>query len=186
MVAHGVVGLLPARLRERAEIVADLGALESAIAAAPVSAVIDAESTAAEQAVSAVVARGGSVALLLASAEQQPDLAMLEHANAILLRDELDPAALCLALAAGSLGMQLLPRPLPRPRPHDRDQGCPPLSADGRRVLALLAEGMRDAEIARELSLSESAARKLVQRTVRSVGARTRCQAVAIVARLLG
>jgi DNA-binding NarL/FixJ family response regulator len=42
---------------------------------------------------------------------------------------------------------------------------------------------MRDAEIARELNLSESAVRKLVQRTVRALGARTRCQAVALAAR---
>ena len=42
----------------------------------------------------------------------------------------------------------------------------PPLEEQARRVLTLLADGQRDAEMARELSLSESAVRKLVQRTV--------------------
>ena len=42
---------------------------------------------------------------------------------------------------------------------------------------------MRDAEIALAMNISESAVRKHVQRTVQSLGARTRYQAMAIIAR---
>jgi DNA-binding NarL/FixJ family response regulator len=79
--------------------------------------------------------------------------------------------------------MRLTPRSMPTA--PGAIEGAPgvALPDSARRVLELLSDGMRDAEIALELNLSESAVRKLVQRTVRAVGARTRCQAVAIAAR---
>ena len=65
--------------------------------------------------------------------------------------------------------MRLVPRSLPATvaavAAAERDGFA--LTDSGRRALVLLARGKRDAEIARELSLSESAVRKLVQRTVR-------------------
>ena len=100
-------------------------------------------------------------------------------------RDEADPLTLRVALAAGRVGMRLVPRSFPATvtAVAAAERGGSALTDSGRRALVLLAQGKRDAEIALELSLSESAVRKLVQRTVRSVGGRTRCQAVAITAR---
>jgi DNA-binding NarL/FixJ family response regulator len=105
-----------------------------------------------------------------------------------LLRDEVDSRSLRMALAAGSLGLKVTAQRLMIGAPAGvggADVGAAPseLSEPAQRALALLAEGKRDAEIAVELSLSESATRKLIQRTVRRTGARTRCQAVAIAVR---
>jgi DNA-binding NarL/FixJ family response regulator len=79
--------------------------------------------------------------------------------------------------------MRLLPRTLPPSPSAPAEEGASPLGEQARRALALLADGYRYADMARELNLSESGVRKLVQRTVHDLGARTRCQAVAIAAR---
>jgi DNA-binding NarL/FixJ family response regulator len=122
--------------------------------------------------------------LLIVSARDGVQPALLERCDAILLRDEVGPETLRMALTAATLGMRLLPRAL---RPGAADGDGPPgrqaLGEPAQRALELLAGGLRDAEIARELNLSESAARKLIQRAVQRLGARTRSQAVAIAAR---
>jgi DNA-binding NarL/FixJ family response regulator len=126
--------------------------------------------------------------LLLASAGEPLDPVLAQEADAILLRDEVEARTLRMALAAGSLGLRVTPHNLALGAPGRAaapDTVAPPseLSEPAQRALALLAEGKRDAEIAVELNLSESATRKLIQRAVRRTGARTRCQAVAVAVR---
>jgi DNA-binding NarL/FixJ family response regulator len=48
------------------------------------------------------------------------------------------------------------------------------------RIIRLLAAGKRDKQIAGELKVSEGAVRAAINRTVASLGARTRCEAVAL------
>jgi DNA-binding NarL/FixJ family response regulator len=182
LIGSGVVGLLPREWREQITIVSDLSELRRRLDGQRVAVIVDAGGEDAEAAIGLASGHGGSTILLAGPEDRGLDADVLELADAIVDRDEAEPLTLRTALAAGRLGMRLVPRSLPA-----RTDGAPelsgPLSETARRALVLLAEGMRDAEIARELNLSESAVRKLVQRTVRAVGARTRCQAVAIVAR---
>jgi DNA-binding NarL/FixJ family response regulator len=183
VVGHGLIGLLPSEWRERATIVSDVRALERPAAvphqgAATEAAIIDLDTPGAAGAIRAVRAAGGSLVVLLGSGSHGVDPALLEETDAILLREEVDSRTLRMALAAGSVGMRLVPRALP-PGVSPKSGGDSwPLGESARRVLTLLAEGMRDAEMARALNLSTSAVRKLVQRTVHGMGARTRSQAV--------
>jgi DNA-binding NarL/FixJ family response regulator len=122
--------------------------------------------------------------LLLSTPQDGVAPALLERCDAILLRDDVGPETLRMALTAATLGMRLLPRALrPGAAGHDGPSGVQALGEPAQRAMELLAGGLRDAEIARELNLSESAARKLIQRAVQRLGARTRSQAVAIAAR---
>jgi DNA-binding NarL/FixJ family response regulator len=182
LIGDGVVGLLPREWRQRTAIVPDIETLERSVESARTSVIIDGDTPAAAEALRVTRARGGSAIMLLGHnlAEFEPE--SLEQADAILHRDETEALMLRIALAAGRLGMRLVPRSLPAADPAS-DAAIANLSEPARRALALLGEGMRDAEIAGHLHLSESAVRKLIQRTVRSVGARTRCQAIAIVTR---
>jgi DNA-binding NarL/FixJ family response regulator len=104
---------------------------------------------------------------------------LVRGSQAVLALRDVDAASVALALAAARRGLALLPG----------DVG-PSLVATPSLVdcagqdrllqaLALVASGLRDAEIAVRMSLSESAARKLVQRAVHRMGARTRGEAVA-------
>jgi DNA-binding NarL/FixJ family response regulator len=185
VIAHGLVGLLPDEWRDRGEIAADIPALERAVLRPVTAAVVDAGHADAPQAARITRSRGGSVVVLIASVQQNLSHTLYEDADAIVVRDEVEPLTLRVALAAGRLGMRLLPRALP-PTPSrsspDVEQAAL-LGEPAQRALELLADGLRDAEIALELNLSESAVRKLIQRTVRRVGARTRCQAVAAAVR---
>jgi DNA-binding NarL/FixJ family response regulator len=183
VVRHGVVGLLPEEWQGRAAVVSDVRGLEQLIGGSCATAIVDADAAGANDAVAVVCARGGSVVLLLSSAGQVVEPWIREQADAILIRDEVDELVVRIALAAGHLGMRLTSRALPASVSALGTPGGPPLGEQSRRVLALLADGQRDAEMARELNLSESAVRKLVQRTVHAMGARTRCHAVAIAAR---
>jgi DNA-binding NarL/FixJ family response regulator len=172
------VQLLPEAWQDHATVVPGIDALEDA----PASAVIVDLATPHAIAVAvAARARGATVILLVAGAEQPLEPEPLELADAVLLRDEVEARTLRLALAAGPLGMRLLPRALPLGgRVADTGPAAgEPLGERAVRALTLLADGLRDAEIAHDLSMSESAVRKLIQRAVRSSGARTRCQAVA-------
>jgi DNA-binding NarL/FixJ family response regulator len=181
VIVDGVVGLLPEDWRERVAATPDLAALESLLApGTPV--IVDGENEGAAQAVTLVRERGGAVVLLLSSSTTlAPEV--LDDADAILRRDEAGPVALRIAFAAARIGMRVIPRSVPVSAGAAAGGPEVTLAESSRRVLELLSQGMRDAEIALELNLSESAVRKLVQRTVRAVGARTRCQAVAIAAR---
>jgi DNA-binding NarL/FixJ family response regulator len=158
----------------------DLGVLERAVRGTLRAAVVDARAAEAERAIALTRALGASAIVLIGSVDEPIAEALIEDADAVLVRDEVDPRALRLALAAAGAGMRLLPRGLPRPAPSLRAVPVQePLAGPAQQALALLAEGKRDAEIALELSLSESAVRKLIQRTLRRSGARTRCEAVA-------
>jgi DNA-binding NarL/FixJ family response regulator len=183
VIAHGLVGLLPQPWRAPATILSDAAALEEL--AVPMRAVIvDAEMVDAPQIAALAVSRGAVLIVLLGSAADDLDPVLLGHADAILVHDEVDPRTLQLAVTAAALGMRLLPRGLSSTNPGGADVRRPgALGEPAQRALELLAGGLRDAEIARELNLSESAARKVIQRAVRHLGARTRSQAVAIAVR---
>ena len=184
VIAHGLVGLLPDEWRDRAEIAADIPSLELAVSRSVTATIVDAGHPGAAQAARLTRSRGGSVVVLIGSIEQSLSPALHEDADAIVVRDEVEPLTLRVALAAGRLGMRLLPRALPPSASRLPEHATQiPLGEPAQRALELLAEGQRDAEIAIELNLSESAVRKLIQRTVRRVGARTRCQAVAAAVR---
>jgi DNA-binding NarL/FixJ family response regulator len=178
LLAQGVVQLLPEAWHDHATVAPGIDALGNA----PVSAVIVDLSTPHATAVAAATRAGGATVILLVPGAEQPlEPELLELADAVLLRDEVEARTLRLALAAGPLGMRLLPRrvPLAWRMPDTAPAATEPLGDRAQRALALLADGLRDAEIAHHLSLSESAVRKLIQRAVRSSGARTRCQAIA-------
>ena len=181
VVSQGVIGLLPEDWRDRAMIVTDTLSLERAIGDPPGVAIVDADAPGASDAALAVSAHGGRMVMLVSSPAQAFAPWILEQADAILVRDEVDQLLLRMALAAARLGMRLVPRELPALA--SGPGGAARLDEQARKALAMLADGQRDAEIARELNLSESAVRKLVQRTVHGIGARTRCQAVALAAR---
>jgi DNA-binding NarL/FixJ family response regulator len=179
VIAQGLVGLLPDDWRARSEIAVDMDALERTALPALPATIVDAGHPEMEQAARFTRSRGGSVIVLLGSLEDSLSPELREDADAILIRDDVEALTLRVALAAGRLGMRMLPRRLPPTVPPRAARGEQPrLDEPAKRALALLAEGLRDAEIAIELNLSESAVRKLIQRTVRRAGARTRCQAV--------
>jgi DNA-binding NarL/FixJ family response regulator len=184
VIAQGLVGLLPEDWRARSEIAVDIAALERAALASLTATIVDAGHSEVEQAARFTRSRGGSVIVLLGSLEEELSPALHHDADAIVVRDDVEPLTLRVALAAGRLGMRLVPRRLP-PAPPGPDESIEHTRLDepAKRALALLADGLRDAEIARELHLSESAVRKLIQRTVRRAGARTRCQAIAAAVR---
>jgi DNA-binding NarL/FixJ family response regulator len=183
LVADGLVGLLPRQWRDRVSVVTDARALESRLDGHASTAIIDTDATDAADAIVLSRERAAAVIALVGSDRYRLAPEVLDQADAIVDLYEAEPLTLRVAIAAGHLGMRLVPRSDPRTKPPVRDLGDTTLSEPARRVLSLLAAGMRDAEIARQLNLSESSVRKLVQRTVRAVGARTRCQAIAIVAR---
>jgi DNA-binding CsgD family transcriptional regulator len=181
VIVDGIVGLLPEDWRDRVAVASGLETLEPLLEpGTPV--VVDGEIEDAAQAVPLARGRAGSVVLLLGSSPG-PAPEVLDAADAILRRDDAGPVALRIAFAAGRIGMRVIPRSAPAPPGAGQGAAGVVLPESARRVLELLSQGMRDAEIALELNLSESAVRKLVQRTVRAVGARTRCQAVAIATR---
>jgi DNA-binding NarL/FixJ family response regulator len=183
VIAHGLVGLLPRPWRAPATILSHAAALEEL--AVPIrAAIVDAEMVDAPQIAALAVRRGALLIVLLGSAADGVDPVLLGHADAILVHDEVDPRRLQLAVTAAALGMRLFPRALDPTLPTGGDLQRPAaLGEPAQRALELLAGGLRDAEIARELNLSESAARKVIQRAVRHLGARTRSQAVAIAVR---
>jgi DNA-binding CsgD family transcriptional regulator len=185
LIGDGLIALLPREWREWITLARDLAGLEQLLDGPRPSVIVDADTAGAGPAVRITRVSGGSAILLVGDSIRGLDPELLEEADAVVRRDEVEPLTLRVALAAGRVGMRLVPRSLPAAvaavAAAERDGSA--LTDSGRRALVLLAQGKRDAEIARELSLSESAVRKLIQRTVRSVGARTRCQAVAITAR---
>jgi DNA-binding NarL/FixJ family response regulator len=182
LIGDGLVGLLPRELRGRIAVISDLPALERSLSSPPTSVIIDGDTPAAGEAIELTRTSGGSAIVLIKRGGESLDPAALEQADAIIPRDEAEALTLRIAIAAGRLGLRLVPRS-PPVRAGAPEPSLAELSDTAQRALGLLAGGMRDAEIARELHLSESAVRKLIQRTVRAVGARTRCQAVAIAAR---
>jgi DNA-binding NarL/FixJ family response regulator len=182
LIGDGLVGLLPRAWRPKISVASDLPTLERLIATTRPAVIIDADTSSATEAVQMTTAKGGSAIVLLGPDSPELEVELLDQADAVLQRDEIEALTLRIAIAAGQLGLRLVPR-APAAGDPASELAFSSLSDPARRALELLADGMRDAEIAHELHLSESAVRKLVQRAVRSVGARTRCQAVAIAAR---
>jgi DNA-binding NarL/FixJ family response regulator len=174
-----LLGLLPDGWRPRVRRIVAAAELADGPAADPsVSAIIDCDALESDRAALTALDRGWATILVLGARRPAPEL--LDRADAVLMRDELDPLALRLSLAAARSVVRIVPRSLPLAISAPAVPGAG-LPEPAQEVLALLAEGLRDAEIARRLNVSESAVRKLVQRTVQALGARTRAQAVAIV-----
>jgi hypothetical protein len=184
LIAGGLAGLLSDEWGDRIAVASELDALADPRPWPLAGAIIDADARGAREAIRWAKAQGGAAVLLLGPSSSRLDQTVLDEADAVLHRDAASPLLIRVALVVGRLGMRVVPRD--ESPPTVVDAGGVPLTDPAWRALALLAAGMRDAEIARELYLSESAVRKLVQRTMRSLGARTRCQAVAIAARERG
>jgi DNA-binding NarL/FixJ family response regulator len=183
VIGDGIAALLPREWRDRIRVASGLDEVTELLEGPRTALIVDGDAAGAAVAILAAREQAAITILLQRpAAATKLGTGVLDAADAVLDRDTAEPLTLRIAIAAGRMGMRLVPR-LPE---QPADQTAPPavpLSDAARQVLALLAEGKRDAEIALILSLSESAVRKLVQRTVRAVGARTRCQAVAIAAR---
>lgn len=184
VIQRGLVALLPEEWQARAAVVADVVSLGWAMVDSCAAVIIDGSHAGARDGIRLARGRGVAVVVIADAASELLMDPILDETDAILIRDEVDQFVLRMALAAGRLGMRLLPRRISTAQARVE----PRLGEDGRRALTMLASGQRDADIARKLNLSESAVRKLVQRTVRAMGARTRCEAVAIATRggLLG
>lgn len=179
VIGGGLVGLLPEHWREDAARHAEPGSFADALGDAASLAVID--NGAAGAVVCADLAVAGAVPylLLLDRRDSRVRPVMLRAAGAVLLTAELSAETLALTISAAAHGLHVFPKGLV-PLPAGAT-GAPRPSADRMdTALMLLASGCRDAEIAATLNLSEGAARKLVQRAVGRLRARTRCQAVAV------
>jgi DNA-binding NarL/FixJ family response regulator len=183
VIRQGIIGLLPEDWQDHAVLVSDATTLADAVGEPCIGAIIDAEASSAEAVAEESKAHGVAVVVLTNSATDQLAGWIVENANAILVRDRVDQLRLRMAILAGQLGLELLPRASFEVLTGLGEASGPPLGDQARRALVLLADGQRDADIARALNLSESAVHKLVQRAVRDLGARTRCQAVALAAR---
>lgn len=177
VIAGGVLALLPAPWRRGATDHFDPDDFTVALADSPELALIDCAAAGAEACVKLAVAAGLPYLLLVEHRESDVVAAALPGASAALLTQVVDRQTLGLAIDAIGRGLRLFPDglvPLAQPA---RGQRPPPDRMDI--ALGLVASGCRDAEIAVTLDLSESAARKLVQRAVARLGARTRCEAIA-------
>jgi DNA-binding NarL/FixJ family response regulator len=177
VIGSGLVELVPREWHPTASWHVDLDSFGGALGDRSAFAIVDAGALAADVAIELAVAAAVPYLLLLDRRDARIAPATLLAASAILLTDELDGQILELAITAVLRGLRLFPEGIlptvAAPRADGRQ------SADRMDVaLALVARGYRDADIAAELNLSESAARKLVQRAVTRLGARTRCQAI--------
>ena len=177
IICSGIVGLLPDEWRSSAARHAELHSFVGALSESTELALIDANALGAPTCAELTVAAGVPFLVLLDRPDARVAPEMLRAANAVLLTEDLDRETMQLAVRAALRRLRLFPEGIdlvgtasstgPRP-PRDRMD----------MALALVAGGCRDAEIASKLNLSESAARKLVQRAVARLGVRTRCEAV--------
>ena len=177
IICSGVVGLLPDEWRGSAARHAELHSFVGALSESTGLALIDASALGAHTCAELTAAAAVPIIVLLDRADARVAPEMLRVANAVLLTEDLDRETMHLAIGAAVRRLRLFPETVdlmaaasstrPDARPDRMDV-----------ALALVAGGCRDAEIASKLNLSESAARKLVQRAVARVGARTRCEAI--------
>jgi len=140
--------------------------------------VLDAGSLAAPDVQRAAIAGAVPTVVLVDDRAGGGHLAVGRPSQAVLALSDIDAEALALALAAAARGLMVL-------SPDVAGSLAPTGTLAGHagqdrliEALALAAGGLRDAEIAVRMNLSESAARKLVQRAVHRMGARTRSEAV--------
>jgi DNA-binding NarL/FixJ family response regulator len=133
----------------------------------------------------------GAPTAVLSDDPEQAGAAIAAGARAVLAR-EIDARALCAALLAIARGLTVLDRG-PRARlwpeagePPARQQELPAgeeLTAREREVLQLLAAGMSNRAIARELDISEHTAKFHVNGILAKLGASSRTEAVVAAAR---
>jgi DNA-binding NarL/FixJ family response regulator len=177
IICSGVVGLLPDEWRGSAARHAELHSFVSALSESTELALIDASALGAQTCAELTAAAAVPFLVLLDCADARVVPEMLRAANAVLLTEDLDRETMHLAVGAALRGLRLFPQALDlMVAASSTGPQSPPDRMDV--ALALVAGGCRDAEIASKLSLSESAARKLVQRAVARLGARTRCEAI--------
>ena len=177
IICSGLVGLLPDEWRATVVRHSEPGWFVDALSESTGLALIDVNARGAQTCAELAAAAEVPLLVLLDRADARVAPVMLRVANAVLLTEDLDRQTMHLAIGAALRGLRLFPETV-NPMasgPSTRPQRSPD-RMDA--ALALLASGCRDAEIARRLDISESAARKLVQRAVARVGARTRCQAI--------
>ncbi len=177
VIGSGLIGLLPDEWRGSAARHADLRSFVGALSESTGLALIDANALGAQTCAELTAAAGVPFLLLLDRADARVAPAMLRAANAILLTEDLDRQTMHLAVGAALRRLRLFPEAVDLTAAAS-STGPPPSPDRMDMALALVAGGCRDAEIASKLNLSESAARKLVQRAVARVGARTRCEAI--------
>ena len=172
----GILGLMPAS--DRGEATSSFQGLATALETPADAVIVDADAAARRRALELIGDTNVPLVILLRDPACEARTPELERAAALLARDELDDHVLATVLDAVTHGLRVLPAELPLVLPDQRARCGPPPGDRAMECLRLLSEGCRDIEIAEELHLSESAARKLVQRAVRDLHARTRCQAV--------
>jgi DNA-binding NarL/FixJ family response regulator len=133
----------------------------------------------------------GAPTAVLSGDPEQAGAAIEAGARAVLAR-EIDPAALCAALLAIDRGLTVLDRgaherlwPEAGERAPREDAPAPfeELTAREREVLQLLAAGMSNRAIARELDISEHTAKFHVNGILGKLGASSRTEAVVAAAR---
>ena len=177
IICSGVVGLLPDEWRgsaaRHAEVHSFVGALSESTGIALIDANADGAQTCAELTAAAAV----PFIVLLDHADARVAPEMLRLAHAVLLTEDLDRETMRLAVGAALRKLRLFPETVDLMAATSSTRPDPPRDRMDM-ALALVAAGCRDAEIASKLNLSESAARKLVQRAVARLGARTRCEAI--------
>lgn len=177
IICSGVVGLLPDEWRGSAARHAELHSFVGALSESTGLALIDASALGAQTCAELTAAAAVPFLVLLDRADARVAPEMLRAANAVLLTEDLDRETMQLAVGAALRRLRLFPESVDLMAAATSARPQPP--SDRMDVaLALVAGGCRDAEIASKLNLSESAARKLVQRAVARLGARTRCEAI--------
>lgn len=177
IICGGLVGLLPDDWRGSAARHADLDSFAGALSESTGLVLIDANAHGAQACAELTAAAAVPFLVLIERADVRVAPGMLRMANAVLLTDDVDRQTMYLAVGAALMRLRLFPETVDLMAPA-RPAGAHPPRDRMDEALALVADGCRDAEIASRLNLSESAARKLVQRAVARLGARTRCQAI--------
>lgn len=182
VVERGVLGLLRKGTVARVQVCADARSALQALEQRAFAAIVDAAAGEADTVIAKARSASVPVALLVDSPRDRRQRRLARLADAVLRLADADADGLALALGAAGRGLTLRPGrahldALTEPDfDHAGEEGERSRALE---ALSLVAGGLRDAEIAERLHLSESAARKLVQRAVHQLGGRTRCHAVA-------